>query len=379
MRRNYYLKYLLFFLLFCSPAALLAQSKFTVTITKSPELDSSLLKVSYDNGKEVINIPVKFENGVMKVSGEYYSAYATLRLMYPKGEYVYHVNRYYLSTKPAFVTFYSDNTKNNPIYSYQVKNAVMVDSLPEAKRLSALTKGEQEKLEVLHRNPDVFEIDSLRTQLEHLQKVKSEKKLAFIKANPKSYYALQLFRNEIVWDFAQSNPDSLLALFEMTFPPNRKQSLEGKEVVKLLKGRALVKGAVAPVFTANDINGKTIDLGQFRGKYVLLNFWATWCIPCVEKIPALKSLKDKYSTDTLEIISISSDEDLAEFQSGLKKYQMNWIQIYGNKDVINRYGDRPLPSLFLLNRAGEIVFNLYEDGDQNLYSRLVDLIGENPK
>jgi thiol-disulfide isomerase/thioredoxin len=120
--------------------------------------------------------------------------------------------------------------------------------------------------------------------------------------------------------------------------------------VKLLKERT----EVAP-FTATDVTGKPISIAQLRGKVVLINFWATWCPPCREEIPALIELQKKY-TDQLQIIGIAQDSGSAEdVRRFAEANGMNYPSVLSSPELEKRFpGVYALPTTFMLDHDGRI-------------------------
>lgn len=115
-------------------------------------------------------------------------------------------------------------------------------------------------------------------------------------------------------------------------------------------------GQNAPDFHAEDINGKPLHLLDFRGKYVLLDFWATWCGPCIAEIPNVQRLNEKYSKDKLIVIGISLDRDEQVLLSFLKKNNLSFLQILDKKKTIsNKYNVTAIPMNFLIGPDGIII------------------------
>jgi thiol-disulfide isomerase/thioredoxin len=113
----------------------------------------------------------------------------------------------------------------------------------------------------------------------------------------------------------------------------------------------------APDFTLKDINDNDIRLSDFRGKVVILDFWATWCPPCRKGIPDLVELQEKYSDD-LMIIGISLDQanTIKEVVPFSRSYGINYPVVYGNASVVNQYGGiEAIPTSFIIDREGNIV------------------------
>ena len=120
---------------------------------------------------------------------------------------------------------------------------------------------------------------------------------------------------------------------------------------------ASVAGKVAPDFTLKDINGNMVKLSDFRGKAVVLNFWATWCPPCKVEIPWFEDLQNKYGSQGLEVVGValddSSDKEIADFA---KEMKMNYPVLLGKEETSDLYGGvEALPTTFYIDRNGKII------------------------
>lgn len=109
-------------------------------------------------------------------------------------------------------------------------------------------------------------------------------------------------------------------------------------------------------FALSDIWGNQLKLSQYRGKWVLVNFWATWCPPCLREIPDLVSMKANRN-NKIEIIGIAMEEKTPqEIRSFVKQYQINYPVVLGNSRIANQIGRVPgLPTSYLYNPDGKMV------------------------
>lgn len=111
---------------------------------------------------------------------------------------------------------------------------------------------------------------------------------------------------------------------------------------------------VAPDFTLSDLNNQAVALSKFRGKVVLLDFWATWCDPCREETPRFVDLQTKYGGQGLQIIGISMDDEVRPVRDFQRQFQMNYPVVMGNAKVGELYGGvLGLPVAILIDRNGQ--------------------------
>ena len=118
-------------------------------------------------------------------------------------------------------------------------------------------------------------------------------------------------------------------------------------------------GKIVPDFSATDLDGKLISLQQYRGKVVLLDFWAVWCGPCLTEIPNVKRVYDTYKDQGFDIIGVSLDTDETRLRNYLKKNNISWRQIFSgqkwNSPLAQKYRIRSIPAPWLIDRDGTLI------------------------
>lgn len=113
--------------------------------------------------------------------------------------------------------------------------------------------------------------------------------------------------------------------------------------------------SLAPDFSLPDLTGLRVDLSSYRGKVVLLDFWATWCDPCREEIPRFVELERKYGDQGLQIIGVSMDDGPEPVRDFYQRFKMNYPVVMGNAKTGELYGGvLGLPIAFLIGRDGRI-------------------------
>lgn len=113
----------------------------------------------------------------------------------------------------------------------------------------------------------------------------------------------------------------------------------------------------APDWTLLDVEGNPVSFAQFKGKVVVVDFWATWCPPCIKEIPGYIALQEKHGKDGLVIVGISLDrKGAAVVKPFMAKYGVNYPIVIGDQDTVAAFGGfNAIPTTFLINRDGMIV------------------------
>lgn len=203
-------------------------------------------------------------------------------------------------------------------------------------------------------------------------------------SHPGSYVAA----NQVMFFTSAFNLDSLQHLFN-NYTPEIKQSTDGRRLEAAIKSRtAGLPGTAAFQFSVKDKDGKDLALADFKGRYVLLDFWATWCVPCRKSMPHMISLYQKYKGKNFDVIAIGDDDTrvkewsdaidhdgIGMFHHTLRGVNMEMTRkgIPNPRDLDEGYGIRALPTLILIDPAGKIIGRFSgneEDLDQMLASVL---------
>jgi len=116
------------------------------------------------------------------------------------------------------------------------------------------------------------------------------------------------------------------------------------------------QGALAaPDFALQDMNGKTVRLSDYKGKTVLLEFWATWCPPCREAVPGLEKLHNTYKDKGLVVLAVSMDQGgWDQVTSFISEHHITYTVLKGSDDVAEKYRIRAIPMMLILNKEGNI-------------------------
>jgi thiol-disulfide isomerase/thioredoxin len=138
----------------------------------------------------------------------------------------------------------------------------------------------------------------------------------------------------------------------------------------------LVEGAILPGFTANSPDGKPVTLSAYRGKYVLLDFWASWCVPCRREFPYLKQAYARFKDKNFEILGYSIDDDLTAWVSAIRNEAVPWVQASllkgANDPVALLYEVQSVPANWLIDPSGRVIAtNLRGDAVEKKLAELI--------
>lgn len=344
--------------------AVLAQKHFQVTVKLDSSIVPKRVSYQYNDGKMI-----KFFDGSGKrqlvLNGTYFSTYASFSISYLNWDNVYYLSNFFIGDKNASIDFYYKPNIDQILLYKNVKNVRPIYDTVTNKTYRELTHFNRAE------NLAIYNF-TLKNQLNgndslenlYLQMIKSvdKRSMQFLKRYPYDYFSFWYFRNNIVKEQLKNDTAYLreqIAYFKSTFPKKYTESIEGREFLKTNERilHPLKVDKAAPGFSVKTIDGKSISLAGLKGKYVLLDFWATWCAPCMREVPFIKTVRKKYAQDKLTIIGISQDRNLAKLKQVIKQQGMNWVHYYDGETEISRlYGINEFPTLILLDDQGKIIY-----------------------
>ena len=179
----------------------------------------------------------------------------------------------------------------------------------------------------------------------------------YIQTHPESLFTLTIFRQSIL--NLEMREQDKLAIFN-SISKNIRNTYGGRELLQKINRLIYTSvGKTAPLFSSLDTANNKIALQQFRGKYVLLDFWASWCGPCREENPAIRKTFEEFKNKGFVIISVSLDTDKENWLNAINKDKLTWVHLSDlkgwNNSVAKQYYIQSVPANFLLNPEGVII------------------------
>lgn len=296
-----------------------------------------------------------------------YTPYPRILISYKGKYYNYLINKqtstiniHYDSSKADF-PFYSDQTDHiTPIYD--------TVSSPIFRELRSCLKTERLQLIDLYskHGSEIRTNDSVKFVLRELTKEMNSKTMEVLTSYPNDFFSFLYFKEQVLIPTLSVEDDSeyynnLLAYYNRTFPSEFRLTDEGKQIVKDMEQKItpvfIKEGEMMPDIYFKDIYGDTIFFKNQQESFVLLDFWASWCGPCLAQIPDIRLLRNTFSEDLLKIVGISIDRDSVSFLKSIKENEMSWVHSFDRGGILSgSLGFTSIPRIVLLDRNGKIVY-----------------------
>lgn len=218
-------------------------------------------------------------------------------------------------------------------------------------------------------------VKMLDEQAESLSPEEAAVKAAeYIKANPNNpavVYAVGLLIKDVDTTVALISDEVKNGPAANMLKVNIAQAKHNAEMAE--KRKNVADGVMAPDFTLNDINGKPLALSSLRGKYVILDFWGSWCIWCIRGIPKMKEYYAKYK-DKLEILGVDCNDTDEKWKAAVKQHDIPWLHVYNPRtsDLLSTYAIEGFPTKIVIDPEGKIAKTIVGE-DPKFYEYLDSL------
>jgi peroxiredoxin len=269
----------------------------------------------------------------------------------------------------------NDQMKSFFLENGKISMLITKDSIKQAQITGTRIQDEFNYFQNQLSKPLTDKMAALENAYDAASKKKNQKALDSL---DKAFEVLDIEQKNLVIDYTKSHPASLLSAFEIysnflynfrlgqldsvyqQLDPATRASYFGRQIQNTIEKTKLTSiGSAAPDFSNKDANGKSISLSSFKGNYVLVDFWASWCGPCRRENPAVVKAYQRFHNKGFNIFGVSLDDTKADWLAAIKKDGLSWIQVSELKGwdagVVSLYGIKAIPMNFLLDKNGVIV------------------------
>ncbi len=336
------------FLFLTRVSPITAQQHMDVTIQLPEWVNLEQLDLRYDNGY-LLAKKYRSDSLVFQIKDTLVARYGTIWLSLP-GEDTIHI--YWVTDTPAVIRL--AGTPGH--YQFQTQHAMSVRNQLWYEKAAYIDQEFQEfsrLYEAYRQHP----ADSLIRQIQAASRKMRVKEMEFLRKHANEYFSFWYFRTD--FHVGPENAAEYLQYFRNTFPASFQESPEARQYITQLNNLVNAgKPYKSPDFTAVTTAGDTITPERFKGKCVLLDFWANWCGACLAGLPKVKEITAEYSPDQLVVVGINQDNNWDKFQRAVQKFDIGqWQHVVKSYGIANAFQAVGAPTYILINKKGDIVFN----------------------
>lgn len=202
---------------------------------------------------------------------------------------------------------------------------------------------------------DTATTSGIEHTMDSMQNVITDKMKGFVKDHPKSMVSVLVLQT-----MGNNLDDSELEQLYTALDTSVQNSQMGESIgTRLAAEKKTAVGQTAPDFTMNDTDGKPVSLSSFRGKYVLIDFWASWCGPCRQENPNVVKAYNEYKDKNFTILGVSLDKTKDDWEKAIKADHLAWNHVsdlqYWDNSAAKLYGVQAIPANFLIDPDGKII------------------------
>jgi thiol-disulfide isomerase/thioredoxin len=333
--------------------------------------DSASVKFIFETQLDLSKFSITLNDGIYEHKidpkkkewrGGLHAPFGYISLNYPNSDTTY-IEKKLFFRKGYSKLFIASSPNANEYYFIDEKSSVNIISYEKmgGDKLGSYIKGRLDiAFNFYFKNKNKFGVDAalLREGFALFDTV-TLKTFEFIRLHPDLYISFWT----LLTDITQTSkhiipPDTLMRFYNTALPNKYKQTEAGKYLGSVIQNKlAIISSQKFPDFSTTDINKNKIELSKLKGKYVLIQLWASWCAPCVKEMPDLKIINDGYKNSDFALISFSIDQDSSAFKKAIDKYSMNWTQVLGDANLCSLLGDLAVPQLYLIDKDGRTIYN----------------------
>lgn len=334
-----------------------------------PSTDGKMILFGFKDGQPVPVDSTQIVKGKFSFTGQ--ATIPQLKLMSIEGQNRY-IAQVFIEPSKINMTIYPDSFQANVIKGSKSQDIFQI-YIDEMVSFSKKENDLKARFGKAQSTGNEQELNGIKSEYQAIVENTQLFSRNYIKKYSTSPVAAYVYLMNFIQEAPVEELDSMLKVFE---PINTSEFVTAiKERADAL--RAFSKGAKAPDFTLYDPDGKSVSLSAYKGKYILIDFWASWCKPCMAELPNVISTYNTYKDKGFEIIGVSLDRDRQAWLSTIKANDMKWPQVWdmdekAQGEVANKYGVASIPHTVLIDKEG-VILEVNLQGEQ-LKSKLAEIL-----
>lgn len=355
-----------FFILLLIVSSTFCQNHANLTIQLDNTIDKDIELIEFNDGLNYSFYTDSVVDGVLEITKQLYGPKGQFVIQF-KNEFLY----FFVGKEPSTIHFYTDRTNIDAGLLYDLKGDVeavwdTTHNRVYRELLSFKPEISSRLYEYMDKNAkEIRSNDSVnRVYIQYLED-NIDRELEFFEKYSDDYFAFWTTKQSVfLYTNSIKEPtnylNTLLESMNRIFPAKFTATKEGQAIDELIRGRmgTIKIGDNALGFEIETLSGERFTKNDFLGKYILIDFWATWCVPCLKQMPEIIKLRADYDTDVLEIIGVSADNDIKPLLKYIDENNLNWIQVFDDKgDFVRSYGVTAFPTAFLIDPKGNMIYH----------------------
>ncbi|SFC19231.1 Peroxiredoxin [Parapedobacter composti] len=368
--------------LFTGPAMLFAQTGFQINGTTPASKEGCVVYLDYTSNGESISDSTIVTNGTFQFRGAVSEPSYSRMIFDHQGQ-----GKYMIQNIGDRLYFYVGNENYHIAITDSLHNAAITGSPMHAEYtaflnevggcfIAIMDEAGKTAASIPQSDPQYNEkMTALRNKYDKILADRRLKELEFAKNNPNSIFSAEALR-----DVANGHPLSEIEPVLASLSEEVRNLSTAKQLAARIQAEKTIQiGNIAPDFTQPDINGQPVSLSDYRGRYVLVDFWASWCAPCRAENPNLVKAYEAYKDKGLEVLGVSLDSKSGRdaWLKAIEKDGLPWVHVSDLKGWSNAvavlYGVRGVPQNYLIDPEGRIVASNLRD--ERLHTVLAEILG----
>ncbi|MDA3880403.1 MAG: TlpA disulfide reductase family protein [Prolixibacteraceae bacterium] len=348
--KNYFMLVVAAALVFMSCAD---KNQFTIKGEIIPAPEDKVIIYGFENGNPAPQDTTDATDGIFTFSGEV--TMPELKLIGFEGKQGF-IGQLFVEPGKIDMTIYPDSFQNNVVTGSDAH--VLFQSYMD--EIISFTKSEgelQQRFRQAQMTGDEEEMAAVQFEFETMMDNTQLYAKNFIREHGATPVAAYVYMMNFFQGAELEELDSMLTVFEPIKESDFVVAISDRADALRVSG----VGSVAPDFTLNNPDGEEFSLSDYRGQYVLIDFWASWCQPCMIELPNVIELYEKYNAQGFEIIGVSLDRNREAWVSTIENKDIDWVNgwdLENTEDqggVANKYGVTGIPHTVLLDKEGKII------------------------